>query len=79
MAGISASTRTYVKDLAERTAASFVAGGAAVLLAAGPADLFHASIWDAAATGGGAAVLSFLKGLLAQYRGKKSASLAKDV
>jgi hypothetical protein len=42
--------------------------------------MFHASFWEAAGTGGVAAVVALVKGLVARWRGAvNSASLAKGV
>ncbi|MEU8710928.1 hypothetical protein [Streptomyces sp. NPDC048663] len=71
---------TYARDLAERVIWSFLGGTIAVLVGAGPADMFHASLWQAAGTGGIAAVVSLGKGLAARWRSTtNSASLAKGV
>lgn len=71
---------TYGRDLAERVVWTFLGGTTAVIVAAGPADMFHASFWQAAGTGGVAAVVSLAKGLAARWRGAtNSASLAKGV
>lgn len=72
-------TGKYVKDLAERVAATFGAAFVAALLAAGPANLMHLSTVKAAALAGLAAVLSLGKGLAARLRGNsESASLTQD-
>jgi hypothetical protein len=71
---------TYAKDLAERTLATGVVTAAGVAIAAGPADMFHASFWQAVATAGIAAAGTLLKGMLARAFGSKnSASLLKGV
>jgi hypothetical protein len=71
---------TYARDLAERIVWSFLGGTTAVVVAAGPADMFHASFWQAAGTGGLAAAVSLVKGLAARWRGAtNSASTAKGV
>lgn len=71
---------TYVKDLAERVVWTFLGGTAAVVIAAGPADMFHASFWQAAVTGGVAATVTLIKGLGARYTGNRnSASTARGV
>ncbi|MEV3857716.1 hypothetical protein AB0J38_25750 [Streptomyces sp. NPDC050095] len=76
-------TRTgaaYARDLAERTLATFVVAFAGVGIAAGPADMFHASFWESAAAAGVAAAGSLLKGVIARAFGtSNSASLAKGV
>lgn len=71
---------TYARDLAERIVWSFLGGTTAVVVAAGPADMFRASFWQAAGTGGLAAAVSLVKGLAARWRGAtNSASTAKGV
>jgi len=71
---------TYAQDLAERVIWTFLAAVAAVALAAGPADMLHASFWQAAGTAGVAAVVTLVKGLAARYVGNRnSASTAKGV
>jgi hypothetical protein len=71
---------TYGRDLAERVVWTFLGGTTAVIAAAGPADMFHASFWQAVGTGGLAAVVSLGKGLVARWRGAtNSASLARGV
>jgi hypothetical protein len=73
-------TAAYVKDLSERVLSTFVVTAAGVAVAAGPADMFHASFWESVAAGGIAAVGSLLKGLFAKNVGEKnSASLVKEV
>lgn len=72
--------KTYALDLAERTVWTFLAAVAGVALAAGPADMFHASFWQAAGTAGVAAVVTLVKGLGARYvGGRNSASTARGV
>lgn len=61
-------TKTYLRDLAERVLTSFVFGAVSVL-GADAADLTDISLWKAAVVGGGAAVLSLVKGLLARKSG----------
>lgn len=71
---------TYGRDLAERVVASFVGGAAAVAVAAGPADMFHASFWQSVGVGGFAAAAALVKGLVARWRSvSNSASFAKNV
>lgn len=71
---------TFAKDIAERVVSSFVIATASVEVASGPADMFHASFWQAVGAGGLAAVGSLLKGMMARAIGdKNSASLAKGV
>ncbi len=72
--------KTYGRDLAERVIWSFLGGTAAVVAASGPADMFHASFWQAAGTGGLAAVVSLVKGLGARWISvRNSASTASGV
>ncbi|MEU2730125.1 hypothetical protein ABZ650_20650 [Streptomyces griseoviridis] len=71
---------SYGRDLAERVIWTFLGGTAAVVVASGPTDMFHASFWQAAGVGGYAAVVSLVKGLAARYRGAtNSASTVKGV
>lgn len=72
--------KTYGRDLAERTLATAVVAAGGVAIAAGPADMFHASFWQTMATAGIVAGGTVLKGMLARAFGtKNSASLAKGV
>ncbi|HEY6116969.1 MAG TPA: hypothetical protein VI172_13525 [Candidatus Dormibacteraeota bacterium] len=72
--------KTYGRDLAERVIWTFLGGTTAVVTAAGPADMFHASLWQAAGVGGLAAVVSLVKGLGARWVGlRNSASTASGV
>jgi hypothetical protein len=67
---------TYGRDLAERVGATFVVAAGGVLVAAGPADMFHASFWESVGVAGIAAAGSLVKGILARAFGdKNSASL----
>jgi hypothetical protein len=71
---------TYAKDLGERVAWTFLVASGGVALAAGPADMFHASFWQTVGTAGIAAVGSLVKGLVARVVGdKNSASTASGV
>lgn len=71
---------TYARDLAERTLATAVVAAGGVAIAAGPADMFHASFWQTVGAAGIAAAGTLLKGMLARAFGvKNSASLAKGV
>lgn len=71
---------TYGKDLAERVVWTFLGGTTAVVVASGPADMFHATFWQALGTGGVAAVVSLVKGLAARGLGaRNSASTASGV
>lgn len=77
---ITKTTATYARDLAERVLWTFLAAAGGVALAAGPADLLHASVWQTAAAAGIAAAVSLLKGLAARYVGEpNSASSAPRV
>ena len=72
--------KTYARDLAERTLATAVVAAGGVAIAAGPADMFHASFWETMAAAGITAGGTLLKGMLARAFGSKnSASLAKGV
>ncbi|MDR3079460.1 MAG: hypothetical protein LBV60_00775 [Streptomyces sp.] len=72
--------QTYGRDLAERVIWTFLAAAGGVALAAGPADMFHASLWQTVGTAGIAAVGSLLKGVAARVIGdKNSASTASSV
>jgi hypothetical protein len=72
--------KTYAIDLGERVVWSFLGGTTAVIVAAGPADMFNASFWQAAGTGGVAAVVSLVKGFAARWVGaRNSASTASGV
>jgi hypothetical protein len=71
---------TYARDLAERTLATAVVAAGGVAIAAGPADMFHASFWETMAAAGIAAGGTLLKGMFARAFGtKNSASLVKGV
>jgi hypothetical protein len=71
---------TYARDLAERVGATFVVAAGGVAVAAGPADMFHASFWQTMGAAGVAAAGSLVKGMLARAFGEKnSASLVKGV
>lgn len=72
--------KTYARDLAERTLATAVVAAGGVAVAAGPADMFHASFWETMAAAGIAAGGTLLKEMIARAFGtKNSASLAKGV
>lgn len=71
---------TYARDIAERVLATFVVSAAGVAVAAGPADMFHASFWQTVGAAGIAAAGSLVKGIVARAVGpKNSASLADGV
>lgn len=77
---VARTARTYAVDLAERVLATFVVSAAGVAVAAGPADMFHASFWETVAAAGVAAAGSLVKGIAARAFGSRdSASLAKSV
>ncbi|MGW1039902.1 holin [Streptomyces sp. NPDC002547] len=68
---------TYARDLAERVVTTFLQAFVGALTLTSPFDL---SMWQAAAMGGVAAVLSLAKGIVARFRSaSNSASLAKGV
>lgn len=72
--------KTYARDLAERTTWTFLMASGSIAMAAGPADMFHASFWQSVGVGGIAAAGSFLKGVAARAIGQKnSASTAPGV
>lgn len=64
----------YAKDLAERVVWTFLAASGGVALAAGPADMFHASFWQAVGTAGLAAAGSLIKGIAARAFGDKNSA-----
>lgn len=71
---------TYARDLGERVTWTFLTASGGVALAAGPADMFHASFWQTVGVAGVAAAGSLVKGMVARAFGSKnSASLAKGV
>ena len=71
---------TYARDLAERTLSTAVVAAGGVAIAAGPADMFHASFWQTMGAAAIAAAGTLLKGFVARAFGaKNSASLAKGV
>jgi hypothetical protein len=76
-------TATYVRDLFERAAATFVQAFLAALVAANWFDLSHIrdlSVLQTAGVAGLAAVLSLVKGAIAKLIGNRdSASLAPGV
>ncbi len=68
----------YARDLAERVAATFVVAACGIGISAGPADMFHASFWEAMGAAGIAAAGSLVKGILARPFGtRNSASFVK--
>lgn len=72
--------RTYAVDLAERVVWTFLGAFIAVATAAGPADMFTVSFWQAAGTAGVAAAVTLVKGVVARFVGaKNSASTAPGV
>ncbi|WP_369212708.1 hypothetical protein [Streptomyces flavofungini] len=71
---------TYAKDLVERVLATFVVAASGVGIAAGPADMFHASFWETMGAAGLAASGSLVKGVIARFVGaRNSASAAPGV
>ncbi|WP_372352611.1 hypothetical protein [Streptomyces sp. KL116D] len=78
--GIAKTGADFARDLAERTLATFVVAAGGVAVAAGPADMFHASFWQTMGAAGVAAAGSLVKGILARAFGApNSASLVKGV
>lgn len=72
------SAKNFAIDLTERVLSTAVIAAGGVMVAAGPADMFHASFWEAVGVGGVSAVLTLVKGFVAKLRGNpSSASLAK--
>ncbi|GAA5033233.1 hypothetical protein [Streptomyces siamensis] len=72
--------KTYARDLAERTLATAVVAAGGIAVAAGPADMFHASFWQTMGAAGITAAGTLVKGMLARAFGEKnSASLVKGV
>jgi hypothetical protein len=65
---------TYGRDLAERVVFTFLAAEAAITTAAGPADMLHASFWQAMGTGGLAAVVTLVKGIAARAIGQRNSA-----
>ncbi|MFE7973017.1 hypothetical protein [Streptomyces shenzhenensis] len=77
---VAKSTRAFAKDVTERVIWTFLGGTTAVIVAAGPADMLHASFWEAVGTGGLAAVVSLVKGFAARGIGaRNSASTVSGV
>ncbi|WP_055588546.1 hypothetical protein [Peterkaempfera griseoplana] len=77
---VTKAAETYALDLTERVLATFVVSAAGVAVAAGPADMFHASFWETVGAAGIAATGSLVKGILARAIGsKRSASIAPGV
>ncbi|MFD0353522.1 hypothetical protein ACFVHW_07195 [Streptomyces sp. NPDC127110] len=71
---------TYAKDLGERTVWTFATAVGGMLVASGPADMFHASFWQSVGAAGLVAGGTFVKGLLARLVGDpNSASTARGV
>lgn len=72
--------KTYAIDLTERVVWTFLTALCGVALAAGPAGLLDASMWQTAAAAGFAAVGTLVKSLGARYIGNRnSASTARGV
>lgn len=65
---------TYARDLTERVIFTFLAAEAAIATAAGPADMLHASFWQAMGTGGLAAVVTLVKGIAARAIGSRNSA-----
>ncbi|MFF9182581.1 hypothetical protein [Streptomyces misionensis] len=64
----------YAKDIGERVVATFVVAAGDVGVAAGPADMFHASFWETMAAAGLAAAGTLIKGILARPFGTKNSA-----
>ncbi|MFC7866527.1 hypothetical protein ACFU5B_22240 [Streptomyces murinus] len=64
----------YAKDITERIVATFVVTACGVGVAAGPADMFHASFWETMAAAGLAAAGSLIKGVLGRPFGTKNSA-----
>lgn len=80
LGGLGKTATTYAKDIAERVTATFVVSAGGVAVAAGPADMFHASFWQTMGVAGIAAAGSLIKGMVARALGdKNSASTAPTV
>ncbi|MEU5608464.1 hypothetical protein AB0H03_06850 [Streptomyces sparsogenes] len=80
LGAIGRTAATYAKDLFERVIWTFLAAAASVALAAGPADMLHASFWQGTGAAGIAAAVSLVKGLVAKAVGERnSASTAPGV
>ncbi|MFG2722723.1 hypothetical protein ACGFW5_31155 [Streptomyces sp. NPDC048416] len=78
--GLVKTGETYAKDVTERVLATFVGAACGIGVAAGPADMFHASFWETMGAAGIAAAASLVKGMLARAIGdKNSASTAPGV
>lgn len=72
--------RTYAVDLIERIIWTFLGAAGAVALAAGPADMLSASLWESVGVAGLAAVFTLVKGIVARVVGQRnSASSAPSV
>jgi len=70
-------TKTFVLDLAERVAATFL-GAALAFLVTNGIDLTSLSVWQGAGFAGVTAAMALLKGVAARYIGDKaSAGLLK--
>lgn len=65
---------TYARDLAERVVFTFLATEAAIVTAAGPADMFHANFWQATGAAGLASAVTLLKGVAARAFGDKNSA-----
>ncbi|MEV6046027.1 hypothetical protein [Streptomyces xanthochromogenes] len=74
MDGIVKTGATFARDLAERVLSTFVVAVAGVAIAAGPADMFHASFWQSVGAAGIAAGASLIKGFMARAIGDKNSA-----
>lgn len=66
----------FARDIIERVVATFVMTTAALLAAAGPADLLDLGFWKAAGVAGFAAALTLVKGLVARGIGERNSAAA---
>jgi hypothetical protein len=72
--------KRFLKDVAERSASTFIQAALGIWILAGPADVFSVSVAEGAVSAGLIAALSVLKGALASKIGNPdSASLDKSL
>jgi hypothetical protein len=70
----------YFRDLVERVAMTFVAAFLGAVTITSAADWGDLTMWQSAASAGGAAVFTLIKGIVASQRGdSSSASLSRKV
>lgn len=70
----SKTTRTYLKDLAERVFWTFAWTAVSVAIAAGPANWVDISVWKGAAIAGVVAAGSLVTGAAARFIGDKNSA-----